>query len=422
MRRNAALRVCKLSRDDGRVGSAELKVAMPELNDLVQRVLDGLVASGAEIGLQAAAYVDGELVVDTWAGVADEATGRRVDGETLFTSWSTTKGFVATCLHLLADHGLVEYDAPVARYWPEFAANGKGAVTVRHALTHRSGIPQMPECVTPEMMADWEAMCGAIAALQPLWAPGTRVAYHAWTFGWIVGEIVRRVDGRPLAQFAREELCAPLHITSFYLGIPDSAEERIAPLREESAAAAASMAAETLARRVMPPSVTTAEVMNRPDLRRASIPGGGGIMNARAIARHYAMLACHGTLDGAQLLSADRVDLIRAMQTDAIDMVFGGRARRALGYHLGGSARRGADVAMGRRGGEFGHGGKGGSLGFADPERRLGFGLTTNLMKYDADPRRSAAYLVAERIRGYLDASPSGRRRFGLMTSLLKRR
>jgi CubicO group peptidase (beta-lactamase class C family) len=392
---------------------------MPELNDRVRRVLEGLVASGTEIGLQTAAYVDGELVVDAWAGVADEATGRPVDGGTLFTSWSTTKGFVATCLHLLADGGLVDYDEPVAHYWPEFAVHGKGAVTVRHALTHRAGIPQMPDGVTPEMMADWEAMCAAIAALRPLRAPGATVAYHAWTYGWLIGEIVRRVDGRPLSQFASEELCAPLHITDFYLGIPKSVEGRVAPLKEEPLLPAAEMAPDSLARRVMPPNVTSAEVMNRSDLRRASVPGGGGIMSARAIARHYAMLACQGALDGTRVLSAYRVDAVRTLQSDTWDEVFGGRARRGLGYHLGGSARKGGDIAMGREGGEFGHGGRGGSLGFADPGRKLSFGLTKNLMRNDAEPRGSAAYLVAETIRAHLDRASSRRHRFGLAAKLL---
>src|SRR5262245_39920982 len=139
------------------------------LNTHIQHIIEDIIASGEEVGLQAAAYVDGELVVDTWAGIADEASGRPVDGETLFTSWSTTKGFAATCIHILADRGKLEYDAPIARYWPEFAANGKAEVTVRHALTHTAGVPQMPANVTPEMMTDWDAMCAAIASHAPLW-------------------------------------------------------------------------------------------------------------------------------------------------------------------------------------------------------------------------------------------------------------
>ena len=366
------------------------------LNQWIQKLIDELITAGEEVGL----HVDGELVVDAWAGVADEASGRLVDGDTLFTSWSTTKGFVATCIHLLADRGRVDYDAPIATYWPEFAVNGKAPITVRHVLTHTAGVPQMPEGVTPAMMTDWEAMCTAIASHAPLWTPGTKVGYHAWTFGWIVGELVRRIDGRSLARFAQEALCQPLGITDFYLGIPDAVEARVAPLRQEFDPLAN---ANPLTRQIMPPHVTSAAVVNRPDFRRASIPGGGGIMNARAIARHYAMLAGHGTVNGIRVLSSERVDLIRTCQTTGIPSL-GPPTRLGLGYQLGGAAEVGGDIAMGTGGGEFGHGGNGGSLGFADPGRKLGFGLTKNLMKYEDDAMQ-AAYRVAEAIRLHLDSS-----------------
>jgi CubicO group peptidase (beta-lactamase class C family) len=374
-----------------------------ELNERVQHLLDKQVASGEEIGLQVAVYVDGRQVVDAWAGVADEATGREVDGDTLFTSWSTTKGFVATCIHILADRGQLDYDTPIATYWPEFAANGKEAVTVRHALTHSAGIPQMPEHVTPEMMTDWDAMCIAIAAHEPLWEPGTQTGYHAWTFGWILGEIVRRVSGRSLAQFAQEELCRPLGITDFYLGIPDAVEPRVAPLRQDPQHLENTLGASGLNYRVAPPHVTTAAVVNRPDFRRASIPGGGGIMNARAIARHYAMLAGFGALDGVRILSPERVELIRALQTDAEDLVAGGPARRGLGYSLGGDADKGGNSVMGSASGAFGHGGNGGSIGFADPERKLALGLTKNYMRAVPVGQPSTAYLVAELVRAQLE-------------------
>jgi CubicO group peptidase (beta-lactamase class C family) len=381
------------------------------VNERIQQIIDDLVQSGEEVGLQVAAYHDGDLIVDAWAGVADPATGQQVDGDTLFTAWSTTKGFAITCLHLLAERGQVAYDTPVARYWPEFAANGKGPITVHHVLTHQAGIPQLPTNVTPELMTDWDGMCAAIATHAPLWMPGTKTGYHAWTFGWIIGELIRRVDGRPIAQFAREELCQPLGITDFYLGIPDAVEARVAPLRQAPPLIGPAIPTGGLALQVVPPQVTSAEALNRPDVRRASIPGGGGIMNARALARHYAMLAGEGELEGVRLLSAARVAQIRSLQTDAYDEVLGKRVRKGLGYFLGGPLDQGGDERMGSTGTEFGHPGAGGFLGFADPARRLSFGLTKNLMTVGSTPERNAATMIAAAIRQSLDAAPESRGR-----------
>jgi CubicO group peptidase (beta-lactamase class C family) len=252
------------------------------------------------------------------------------------------------------------------------------------------------------MMTDWEAMCAAIANHSPLWEPGTKTGYHAWTFGWLLGEVVRRVDGRPIEQFVQEELCQPLGITDFFMGISNSEAHRVAPLRQEAAHLADMEGWNNLKLRVMPPHVTTAEVVNRPDVLRAVIPGGGGTMNARAIARHYAMLANGGALDGVRVLSPQRIDIIRALQTDELDLVADVRIRKGMGYFLGGTAENGGAIAMGPSGKEFGHSGNGGSLGFADPERKFAFGLTKNLMRATPDATQSTSYLVAECIRRYL--------------------
>jgi CubicO group peptidase (beta-lactamase class C family) len=342
----------------------------------VQDLLDGLVAPGDEVGLQVAACVDGRLVVDAWAGLADEATRRPVDGETLFTIMSTTKGFMATCLHLLAERGLVAYDAPIATYWPEFAANGKERATVRHALTHAAGVPHLPEDVTPELLCDWDAMCTYLAAEAPLYEPGTRSTYHGAPFGYIIGEIVRRVDGRPIAQFAQEELCAPLGIADFYLGIPDAVLPRVATLRDDPAQAAGIAALTGWARRIIPPQVISAALFNRPDIRRVALPFAGGITNARAIARHYALLARHGDLDGVRLLSPARVEEMRALQVFAPGAILDGKPHKGLGYML-----YGEPDAQGRY--AFGHDGAGGSLGLADPARRLSVGVTKTLLRAD---------------------------------------
>src|SRR3984893_10201619 len=167
---------------------------------IVQQALDYATREGGEIGVHVAAYLDGKLVVDGWSGVADPTTGRLVDGGSLFNVYSVTKTVAATALHILADRGHIEYGMPVAHYWPEYAAHGKERTTVRDVLTHRACVPQMPDGVTPERMCDWQWMTDAIAGLTPLAEPGTKTLYLSMTFGWIVGELVRRADpkGRSL--------------------------------------------------------------------------------------------------------------------------------------------------------------------------------------------------------------------------------
>lgn len=205
---------------------------MTYLQTRVQTLLDQFVERDVERGLQVAAYLNGELVVDAWAGIADPATGRPVDGETLFTVWSAGKGVAATVIHLLVERGLLGYDTLVASVWPAFGTHGKQAITVQHVLTHTAGIPQIPEGVSPAELLDWETMCQRITELAPLWPPGTATGYHAMTYGWLVGEVARRVDGRPFAQIVQQEICEPLGISSLFFGIPDRVEPRVAVLEE----------------------------------------------------------------------------------------------------------------------------------------------------------------------------------------------
>jgi CubicO group peptidase (beta-lactamase class C family) len=158
---------------------------MPDPNDAVRALLQEVIATGPEVGLQVAAYLDGELVIDAWAGLADQATGTTVDGETLFMVSTTTKGVTATCMHRLAELGAVAYDDPIVKYWPEFGAHGKDQATIRDALTHRTGIPQTPVGYTADWLTDWPRMCEGIASLRPMFAPGERTAYHSTTFGHV---------------------------------------------------------------------------------------------------------------------------------------------------------------------------------------------------------------------------------------------
>ena len=191
---------------------------------ITDETIAGLIKDGREIGVQVAAYLDGRLVVDSWAGLADAQTGRKVDGDTLFNMFSVTKPMAATALHIQVARGLVDYDALVTDYWPEYGVNGKEKTTVRHILTHRAGIPQMPEGMTPERMCDWDWMTGEIAKLTPLAPPGEKALYLSMTFGWLVGEIVRRTDPakRGISQFIHDEIALPLNAPDIYVGLPDS--------------------------------------------------------------------------------------------------------------------------------------------------------------------------------------------------------
>lgn len=185
--------------------TAQRSVSMGDLRTQVQVLVDGLVESGSENGVQVAVYRRGDLVVDAVAGVADPETGRPVTSDTLFYSASTGKGVAATVAHVLVKRAVFGYDTPVAEVWPEFAAHGKDSATVRHVLTHSVGVPAVPRDITPEQLCDWDGMCRMIADAEPWRAPGERVGYHAVTFGYILGEIVRRATGRRISQVLAEE-------------------------------------------------------------------------------------------------------------------------------------------------------------------------------------------------------------------------
>jgi CubicO group peptidase (beta-lactamase class C family) len=367
---------------------------MSNAQSRVQALINDLVGRNVEAGLQVAAYLDGELVVDAWSGLADTATGRRVDGETLFVMFSCTKGITATVIHLLAERGRLDYDAPVARYWPDFGRNGKAGVTVRHVLSHRAGVPQVPESITPDTMSDWERVCRAMADLTPLWEPGTKTGYHAVTYGWILGEIVRRIDGRPFGQLVQEEICQPLGLDALFVGMPDVVEPRVAtlevgpPLDDVPLPPDDSLYWRAIPRRIQP----LADWANRPDFRRSCHPGANGIMNARSLARHYAALA--GGTAVPQLLPSERIRIATTLQTEEDDLVVGPGARKALGYCIGG----GELSAFGERSTGFGHTGAGGSIGLADPEHGFAFAIAKTRM-VAAMPGEDAAYLVAKETR-----------------------
>jgi CubicO group peptidase (beta-lactamase class C family) len=370
-------------------------------NAAVQSLLDDLVASGKELGLQVAAYRQGRLVIDAWAGVADARTGRKVDGDTLFTVFSTTKGITYTAIHILAERGLLDYDDPVARYWPAFAARGKSRVTIRQLLTHSAGVPQMPEGSTPEDLCDWDRICAAIADLPLLWEPGTMTGYHGYTVGWILGEVLRRIDGRPIAQFVKDEICAPLGLRNLFFGIPDEVENRVAFLEDGPIPENGPEPMLLLAKAIPEQLPAAATLYNCPDIRRACIPAAGGIMNARDLARHYACLATG--VDGVRLLPPKRVALIAREQTRATDQVIGLNIRKGLGYFLHGE--NGESISDSPD--SFGHPGAGGSVGYADPTQDLAVGFTKTRLTAPLDRMTGSDVKVSAKIQEVLSTSPA---------------
>jgi CubicO group peptidase (beta-lactamase class C family) len=314
--------------------------------DQVQAVLNRLVEEGPEIGLQVAAYQDGQLVIDAWAGVADPSRGTPVDGQALFWASSTGKGIAATCIHVLAERGKLDYAAPVARYWPEFAANDKDQVTVRQVLSHTAGVPYPPPGFDLAAFVDWDRTCQGIAQLPLSWAPGTKTGYHNNTFGFIVGELVRRIDGRPIERFVQAELCQPLGIDSLFFGVPDADLARVATRVPDNE-------------------------FNRTEIRQACIPSSGLFVNARSLARFYAMLAMGGALDGVRMLSAERIRAAAEVQTYEMDEIWKVKVKRGLGYRLGDDTGPGAGPAA------LGHVGAG-MFGYADPDNHLSVGFVKN--------------------------------------------
>ncbi|HLG10431.1 MAG TPA: serine hydrolase domain-containing protein [Dehalococcoidia bacterium] len=327
---------------------------MTDANDKVRAVLERLITSG-EVGLQVAAYKDGKLVIDTWAGLAEKDAGKPVDGDTLFPSFSSAKGPTATCVHIAVERGQMYYDDPLAKYWREFAAKGKSAITVRHVLTHRAGLPDDPAAFDKDPL-NYDGICAELAQTEPAYEPGSKTHYHGTTYGWLLARTLQFVDGRRIDRFMQDEVCRPLGLDSMFLGAPEDQEARVATLYDDQVAMGRLR-------------------YNRSEFRRSVSPAGGLITNARSLARMYAALANNGELDGARILPAGRIDKATVLQTDAIDGRFKTATRKALGYWLAGP---GLTAAEGAGPNAFGHAGSGGSVGFADRERNYAFALTKN--------------------------------------------
>ena len=367
-----------------------METPVNHLQQQVQEAIDGLVESGSETGLQVAVYRHGEQVVDAVAGVADRETGRPVVPGTPFYCYSVGKGATATVAHVLVERGAFDYETPIVELWPEFGAHGKEAATVRHALTHTVGVPGIPASTTAEDLCDWEKMCAVIADSEPWWEPGTKTAYHAYTFGYIVGEIVRRATGRPISEVLREGVAAPLGISDeLYFGMPESELGRLARLEDEKGSAEflASMPEDSPIFEWGPrATVPTADFGNRADILMADIPAGGK-MSARAMARMYAALL--GEVIGVRLISPERLREVSAVAFSGEDQIMGHPTTWTLGYSMGGLGPDAQEAST-----AFGMGGVGGSFAYADTDTGISFALTKNRLTPDFSAATRVAGIV----------------------------
>lgn len=369
---------------------------MTDLQQQVQEAIDELVESGAERGLQVAVYRHGEQVIDAVAGVADPETGRPVTSDTPFYAYSVGKGATTTVAHVLVERSLFSYDTRIVELWPEFGAHGKEAATVRHVLTHTVGVPGIPEDTTPEDLCDWDAMCAAIADAEPWWKPGEKTAYHAYPFGYIIGEIVRRATGEPISQVLREEVAEPLGVAEeLYFGMPESELGRLARLEdvEGSEEFLAAMPDNAPFFKLGPRAVApTAEFGNRKDILMADIPAGGK-MSARAIARMYSALM--DEVDGVRLLTLERLREVSAVAFSGTDQIMGNPASWALGYALG---RIGTEAQQTPT--VIGMGGVGGSYACADTSTGVAWALTKNRLTADFGAAHQISGIVTKAFAG----------------------
>jgi CubicO group peptidase (beta-lactamase class C family) len=368
---------------------------MTDLQKQVQELLDELVSSGAERGLQVAVYKDGEQIVDAVAGLADAATGRPVTADTPFYTYSVVKSAASTLVHMLVERGVFGYDTRIAELWPEFAAHGKQHATIRHALTHSVGVPGVPADTTPEDLCDWQKMCQVIADSTLWWEPGTETGYHAYTFGYIVGEVIRRATGKPISQVLLEEIATPLGVADeLYFGMPASQIGRVARQEdmEGSAEMMASMPDDAPMFKAGPRAVwPNAEFGNRADILMADIPAGGK-STARAMARMLAAVV--GEVDGVRLLTPERLREASAVAIEGIDQVFGFPTKWGLGYSVD---VPGDPSASGHA---IGLGGVGGSYGYADLRTGTAVALGKNRLAPDFSVSERLAGLVAKEVAG----------------------
>ncbi|MFC6716422.1 serine hydrolase domain-containing protein [Natrialbaceae archaeon GCM10025810] len=370
---------------------------MPRISDdareRIADLFDRHLEAGLHHGAQLAVYVDGERVIDLAGGVMDPDSGEEETAETRHLLFSCTKPYAAVSLHVLADEGEVDYDDRVVDHWPEFAEEGteKAEITVRQVLSHASGLHQGEIDERPDLWTDWDASVEAIEGMEPITTPGEVPAYHALTFGWLVGELVRRASGTPVEEFAAERIFEPLGMDHTGIGLREDEADDVATLVGFEAFDRCRDPGEGLG-----DNAEVAAPFNEEAIHRAVIPAANGIGTARDMARFYACLANGGELDGTRILSEETVETMARVQaeTDA-DGTLSRPARFALGFWKGGTRVDPYGSLTPER--VFGHAGLGSSVGWADPEENLAFSYVTNGV-------RDGTYEHVARVRSPADA------------------
>jgi CubicO group peptidase (beta-lactamase class C family) len=377
----------------GAVAAGEIQGTCDERFWPVREELAARLASGDELGASLVIDIGGEIVADLWGGFRDEARLTEWTADTIVNVWSTTKTVTNLAALMLVDRGLLDPYAPVARYWPQFAAGGKENIEVRHLLSHTSGVSGWDKPVTIEDMYDWETSTARLAAQAPWWEPGTASGYHALNQGHLVGEVIRRVSGKPLRQFVAEEIAGPLG-ADFQIGAAERDWDRIAqvippppsPLNLEA------FGRDSVAVKTFTGPAADAAAANTPGWRNATIGAANGHGNARSVARVLSAITLGGEVDGVGLLRPETIDLIFREQSNGVDLVLGVPLRFGIGYGLPVPA----SIPYLPEGRVCFWGGWGGSLILMDLDRRMTFSYMMNKMGPGiVGSDRSAAYTTA---------------------------
>ncbi len=347
----------------------------------VADLLGDQLERGEHHGVAFSAYFRGEPVIDIWGGVRSTPEGDAPwQRDTMAVCFSTTKGVGATALHMAMERSGTSYDTPIGEVWPEFATDGKEAITIRHALCHEGGIPQIRDQIDSVWdLSDWDAMVHMIEGLEPLWEPGTANGYHAINYAWLVGELIRRIDGRDVPTFLAEEVAGPLALDGLFIGAPESEHGRIAPLvpADDIPAEApddqleAVLGKDSIVLRALTPRGSMLEFLNSPQGMSSCIPSVSGSFTARSLAKLYSALERGGEVDGTRILTPETIATATAQQNDRQDLVIFIAPRWRLGYMTGGSAV----PVLGPNDEAYGHVGAGGTYGGADPKSEVSFGL-----------------------------------------------